>query len=414
MSASSRPSPRVRLLVSSWPADAPRGAVRAFCEEHGVSTSWFYKIRAIAVREGQVRAIEPRSTRPLVSPKRTADSWVLLAVRIRQQLLEGGLDHGPLSVLAKLRRMGFVDPPSRATLARVFHQAGLVAPEPRKKPRSAFRSFVYPAPNCLWQIDSTAWTLADGSGCVIFQLIDDHSRLSLASLVARAETADGALQVVRAAIDRHGIPQKFLSDNGVAFNPIRRGYTSKLVDHLASLGVETITGKPYKPTTQGKNERFHRTLHRFLNARPPAATMLELQALVDEFDRYYNTEREHQRLPDRSTPHEAWTRTPTADPPRNPSLLTALATTNTPTPAPGDATRTVSHDGRIHILGIGFRIGKAHAGTTIHIIWDERTIEFFDDHGTQILTHNHPPTGTKNLGNGRPRGFMNTKVSTKS
>jgi putative transposase len=58
------------------------------------------------------------------------------------------------------------------------------------------------------------------------------------------------------AINAHGVPQRLLSDNGAALNPSRRGYIGQLVEHVGRLGVEAITGKPYKPTTQGKNERF--------------------------------------------------------------------------------------------------------------------------------------------------------------
>jgi transposase InsO family protein len=189
-----------------------------------------------------------------------------------------------------MRRDG-VEPPSRATLARLFTKAGMVVPEPRKKPRSAYRRFVYPAPNCCWQIDATEWQLENGRKVVIFQLIDDHSRLALASLVAAGETSEAALRVVKHAISKHGVPRKFLSDNGMALNPTRRGRSGALVDYLRSLGVEPITGKPYKPTTQGKNERFHRTLHRFLHKQKPASTIKDLQAQVDTFDHYYNTER---------------------------------------------------------------------------------------------------------------------------
>jgi putative transposase len=61
-----------------------------------------------------------------------------------------------------------------------------------------------------------------------------------------------------------------------------------------TLGVEPITGKPYKPTTQGKNERFHQTLFRYLNKQPLAQTLDELQTQVDAFDHIYNTQRPHQ------------------------------------------------------------------------------------------------------------------------
>ena len=64
--------------------------------------------------------------------------------------------------------------------------------------------------------------------------------------------------MVDKAIAAHGVPNDCCRTTGCA-EPSRRGYTGQLVEHVASLGVEAITGKPYKPTTQGKNERFHQT-----------------------------------------------------------------------------------------------------------------------------------------------------------
>jgi putative transposase len=346
---------------------------------------------------------------------------ITLVVAVRQQLQMEGLDYGPLSVLARLRRLGITDAPSRATLARLFTQAGVVKAEPKKKPRSAYRRFVYPAPNCLWQIDATEWTLSTGVVCAIFQLIDDHSRLALASLVAASETAEAAVRVVKVAIGRHGVPQKFLSDNGLAFNPSRRGYIGQLVEYLHSLGVVAITGKPYKPTTQGKNERFHRTLHRFLNSRPPAATIEELQELVDEFDRIYNTEREHQALPGHMTPQEAWDATPVATPPTKPALPTAAEVLPAPptmvvtapgalvllaegnaklTIPPGEAVRTVSSNGKTSVLNIKFKLGAYYAGQKVHVQWTHKNVDFFDASGTLIVSHPMPGKGVSYVGNG--------------
>ncbi len=59
----------------------------------------------------------------------------------------------------------------------------------------------------------------------------------------------------------------------MALNPSRRGWEGRLVTYMTSLGVEAITGKPGKPTTQGKNERFHQTLFRWLDKQPLAATI---------------------------------------------------------------------------------------------------------------------------------------------
>ena len=119
----------------------------------------------------------------------------------------------------------------------------------------------------------------------------------------------------------HGVPQRLLSDNGIALNPSRRGLLGQLVVHVMELGVEPITGKPYEPTTQGKNERFHQTLFRYLDKQPLADSLAEPQAQVDAFDHVYNTERPHQGLPDRITPHMAWEATPAAEAPRPTSEL---------------------------------------------------------------------------------------------
>ncbi|WP_223937695.1 hypothetical protein [Arthrobacter sp. StoSoilB5] len=160
-----KPDMKVRYLVASWPEESPRGAVAAFCREHNVSRSWFYKVRAAAVSGGPAQAMAMRSTKPRTSPNATPAGVTALALHVREALEAQGHDHGPLSVQARMRRDG-VEPPSRATLARLFTKAGMVVPEPRKKPRNAYRRFVYPAPNCCWQIDATEWQLENGAeGC---------------------------------------------------------------------------------------------------------------------------------------------------------------------------------------------------------------------------------------------------------
>lgn len=394
------------MLVTTWPDDAPRGAIAAFCKKHKVSASWFHKVRAEVKASGAAAAMELGSTRPKNSPAETDPGMVKLALQTRAVLEKQGWDHGPLSVQAKLRRQGLT-PPSRATLARIFTRAGVVVPEPKKKPRSAYRRFVYPNPNGCWQIDATEWILATGRKVAIFQLLDDHSRLALASLAASGETTEGAIRVVDLAISRHGVPQKFLSDNGPALNPTRRGYEGVLVNHLLSMGITPITGKPGKPTTQGKNERVHGTLLKHLNTQPIASSLEELQTQLDTFDAYYNTEREHQSLPN-MTPREAWDATPIATPPIPPAPPTV-------TDRPREMVqRTVTGDGEITVFSTRFKIGKQYSGQHLHVTYDATTIEFYDNSGTEVLSHPRPPKGTRYVGNNKPRGFMATQTSTKS
>lgn len=149
---------------------------------------------------------------------------------------------------------------------------------------------------------------------MIFQLIDNHSRLAVASLAAKTENGKDAVEVFRKGIEACGVPQRLLTDNGDAMNPIRRGVISELVADANELGIATITGKPYKPTTQGKNERFYSTLFKWLKKRPFATDLVQLQAKLDVFDQAYNTQRGHQSLEERMTPQEAWNATPVAEP----------------------------------------------------------------------------------------------------
>jgi putative transposase len=308
--------PRVRLAITQWPDDAPRGAVTTFCAEHEISRKTFYDIRARTRTDGAAAALEPRSRRPRTNPRRLADDVKQQALDVRAALESSGLDHGPISVHDKMQSLGLDPVPSVASLARIFREAGVARIEPKKKPRSAWRRFVYPAPNACWQLDATEYVLTGGRRCVIFQLIDDHSRYAVGSHVAWGETSEAAMVVFDRAVAAHGVPQRLLSDNGAALNPSRRGLLGQLVVHVMALGVEPITGKPYKPTTQGKNERFHQTLFRYLDKQPLADTLAELQAQVDAFDHIYNTERPHQGLPGRVTPRTAWEATPVAEAPR--------------------------------------------------------------------------------------------------
>lgn len=217
--------------------------------------------------------------------------------------------------------------PSVASLARIFREKNVARSETNKKPRASYRRFVYPAPNACWQLDSTEYVLAGGRKCVIFQLQDDHSRFAVATHVDSGETSEAAIAVVQKGIAARGVPQRLLTDNGAALNPSRRGVGGQLVAYVISLGVKAITGKPYKPTTQGKNERFHQTLFRWLDKQPLAQSHAELQAQVDEFDHIYNTERPHQGWPGRITPPQSWDATVVAEEPR-PSPISILPDIN--------------------------------------------------------------------------------------
>lgn len=433
--------PRIRLAISQWRDDAPRGTVSSFCLEVGISRKTFYALRKRAEVEGPAAVLEPKSRRPHSSPSRISDDVKTQALDVRATLEASGLDHGPISVCQRMRSMG-LDAPSVASLARLFRQRGVARSEPKKRPRSSYRRFVYPAPNCCWQLDATEYVLVAGRKCVIFQLEDDHSRVAVASHVADAETSEGALAVFDKGVAARGVPQRLLTDNGMALNPHRRGWVGQLAAHAASLGVEAITGKPYHPQTQGKNERFHQTLFRWLDKQPLAHTLQELQAQVDDFDRVYNIQRPHQGLPGRLTPQQAWDATPPAPAPRpqpaptDPPVPRPMPTSpqeprraRNPHPRrfPEKGTReiTVGANGTVSLRGVNFLISHPLAGHVIRAAWDTHGVTFCDSDAIVLVEHDWPPTGvtyvsthppgdTTNRG-GRPRKNPHpTQVTPKS
>jgi putative transposase len=407
--------PDVRLAISQWPDDAPRGAVTAFCTDHNISRKTFYKILNTARTEGQSAALTPKSRRPHTTPTTLPEHIATAALAVHADLDAAGWDCGPISVHDRMITLG-LSAPSTASLARLFRRRGFSAEQPQKKPRTAYRRFRAPAPNALWQIDATGYVLTGGRPCTIFQLIDDHSRLALASLVTTGETSFGALTVVKTAIGRYGVPQQFLSDNGNALNPTRRGRRGQLVDYLRSLGVTPITSLPAHPTTQGKNERFHQTLFRWLGRKPLAGSIDELQELVDEFDKLYNTERPHQGLPDRMTPQQAWDALPVAEPPRPEPVSVPIDDTPTPVsaaaliPEPravaatGSTTRHVDSRYRVRIRGISFRLPAGTPDKVVTVAWDEEGVTVTTAEGDFIIEHAWPPPGVTYVGTGRGGG----------
>lgn len=389
---------RVRQLIIEFSSGPRRGEVVRFCREYRVSVAAFYRIRARARAYGPEVALLALPTRPR-SSQRTGAELEKIALEVRAQLAREGWDHGPLSVASTMRTLG-VTPPSRATLARIFTRHGVVVAAPMKRPRASYVRFRYPDPNGCWQLDGTDYTIDNATTWCVLQVIDDHSRFVLANLVAPAETSNAALTVVADAISHHGPPAKFLTDNATAFNMSRRGKTTPLEKFLKARGVVPITGRPYKPTTQGKSERLHQTLQRFLDAHRPINSPGRLAELVDAFAEYYNTQRPHQALdhPDQ-TPHDAYHASTKAvpGPPDAPTILqpprrrmSGEITISTNPDAARWADRTADTQGRINICHLRILLGPAHAHQTVHISYDRTLIEVFDNNGVLLTTKPRP------------------------
>jgi transposase InsO family protein len=314
MSKSLTPAVR-RQIIAFNPAEPGAPSVSQFCREVGVSRPSFYKVRDRFAREGNA-ALNPRSRAPKAPARCYDQDTVEVVLEVREPLTGNGWDAGPISIWhASVDEALFASSsiPSVSTIARILAQAGVVDANPRKRPRSSYIRFQRAAAMELWQLDALEYPLFDdtaaggrGAKVTIYQLLDDSTRFDVGTQAyADPENGHDAVAAVSEALAAYGAPQQLLSDNGGAFNLARRGSVTPLQRLLADHGCRGITGSFRSPTTQGKDERSHQTVTRFLDAHRPTSLDQVREALVT-YREYYNHRRHHQSLHPRITPAQAW------------------------------------------------------------------------------------------------------------
>jgi transposase InsO family protein len=367
-----------RLIVE---VDASTVNVSEFCAAHGISRWSFYAIRARWRDEGET-ALEPRSRAPVRVANRTPAQVEDLIVAKRKELDDAGLDAGAGSIKDQL---GHLDgTPSESTIWRILARRGFIVAEPNKAPGTAGQRFEMERANESWQLDDTPWALADDTPVKILNVIDDRSRLLVASRALRSVTGQTALQTLAAPAQVLGWPQRFQSDNARAFRDM-------LAAALRPLGVAEAHSRPYHPQTNGKVERFHQTLKKWLRRQSPAASLTELQTQLDMFRHHYNHLRPHRSL-NRATPAHTWQTVPKAGPADRPL---------------GEPTRiytgTVNTRGYItinnpHEVALGsIHAGQPHlsivTGLTCHVFIDGRLIRTLTINPDKRVQALHPRPG---------------------
>jgi transposase InsO family protein len=360
--------------------------------DYGVTYRWVHTL-VTRYLNGGWDAIEPRSRRPLTSPTRSSDELEAEVVQLRRELTEAGHDAGPHTIAAHLERRHDWTP-AASTVWKILKRHGLIAPQPKKRPRSSYLRFEAELPNETWQSDFTHWRLASGTGVEILTFLDDHSRLALSITAHSVITGQIVLNDFRANVEKFGPPASTLTDNGLVFTTRARRGRNAFENELRLLGIDQKNGRPNHPQTQGKVERFQQTMKKWLPAQSPTGTLHELQTQLDSFRDYYNQTRPHRSL-NRKTPAQAYA---------------ALGKTGPAGTIDGhwriredrvdkSGTITIRYDSRLHHIGVG----RTHHSTRVKILIHDRHIRIITTETGQLLrelildpTKDYQPQKTQN------------------
>jgi transposase InsO family protein len=383
---------KARLIITAVVVEGRSQAEVA--RHYQVSKGWVSKLIARYRGEGEA-AFEPRSRRPQSFPRATPASTAQLIVALRHQLTAAGLDAGADTIgwhLEHRHRLVV----SRATIHRILRRAGLVTPQPAKRPRSSYVRFQAEQPNECWQADFTHYRLAGGDDVEILTWLDDHSRYALSVTAHHRVTGPVVVATFRAAIAHHAVPASTLTDNAMVFTTRLsggKGGRNAFEAELVHLGVRQKNSAPNHPTTCGKVERFQHTLKTWLRAQPQPATIDQLQTLLETFVGIYNHHRPHRSLPHSATPAVTYTARPKATVgqlPPDPHHRVRRDRVD------DDGKVTLRVNGRLHHIGIG----RTHARTPILLLIADHDIRIINAATGELLRHltldptrDYQPTG---------------------
>ena len=353
--------------------------------------------------EGEA-AFQPRSRRPKTSPAALDPATAELILTLRTQLATAGLDAGPDTIAWHLEHH-HKTAVSRSTISRYLTRAGLVTPEPRKRPKSSYVRFEAAMPNQTWQSDFTHYRLATGVDVEIISWLDDCTRYALHVTAHQRTTTPIVVTTFREALARHGIPASTLTDNGMVYTVRlaghgRHGGKNSFEAELRRLHIVQKNSRPGHPTTCGKAERFQQTMKKWLRAQPDQPTTIaQLQTLLDRFLEEYNHRRPHRSLQHRATPATVYTARPKA------------------TPATGDRAGdthdrvrtdrvdkagkiTLRYQGQLYSIGVG----RTHTGTHVLALVQDLEIRIIAAATGELLRELTLDPSKRYQGTGRPPG----------
>ena len=258
----------------------------SLCREFGISRKTGYKW---IERNNQCCSLSDRSHAPIHIPSKTPLEIEKAILQVRQENPEWGAK----TILKVLENNGHTDLPCIRTANNILQRNGCIS-ESESQKRMATLRFQREHSNELWQVDFKGdFPLLDGTRCFPFDIIDDSTRFCI-GIFAKNNTR-GVTQNMECAFKEYGLPNAVLSDNGGQFSGLRGGITH-FEKWLMDLDVLPIHGRPFHPQTQGKIERFHRTMKNELLKRETFIDLADADKHLSEWRIKYNEVRPHEAI----------------------------------------------------------------------------------------------------------------------
>jgi transposase InsO family protein len=344
-------------------AQAPGANMRALCRAYGISPKTGYKLLA-RFKESGAEGLQDRSRRPLSSPTRSSERLeadvVALhdaypcwgAYKLLALLPDGMVKPHPNTIAAILKRHG----------RQIAPQSDVVQP--------ATKRFEHEAPNLLWQMDFKGhFPLTDqrAGRCHPLTVLDDHSRFAVCLNACSGETGAEVQAVLTRTFQTYGLPERITCDNGNPWGTPNRDGLTKLEAWLIRLGIRVSHSRPFHPQTQGKDERFHKTLKRELLNRTGFNSLVSCQRAFDGWRDQYNLVRPHEALGQRppATRYASSAR-------RFPAQLPPVEYDS------GEDVRKVRRSGQVQYNGQWFYVGEGLIGELVAVRRD-------DDGGIKVI-----------------------------
>jgi transposase InsO family protein len=324
--------------------------MRELCRRYRIQPRIGYKWVERYAQEGETGLVD-RSRRPQRSPARTGAAMEALVVAMRDEHSAWG----GRKLRRRLQDLGHQVVPSASTITAILHRHHLIEDGESGKHR-AFERFEHAAPNQLWQMDFKGHFATLTGRCHPLTMLDDHSRFAVALQACADERRRTVEAVMTAVFRRYGLPDRMLMDNGAPWGNDTAPAWTRLTVWLLRLGIGVTHGRPYHPQTQGKDERFHRTLQAEVIDRRVWRDPAQCQTAFDEWRHVYNAERPHEAL-GLATPATRY------QPSRRsfPETLPAIDY------GPGAIVRKVQNQGRIFFANNVWKVGKAFEGQPVAV-----------------------------------------------